>query len=251
MILTAFVFFSPMVYERTGNLKALVTGQLTGVGARDALRILKRAPNHSSYLSPVYFFKPVYFFSIENVNETAFSQVYKQKCQVHTPHNCTTIPKEQSQMFVSPKIRGGVLASWWLERFPGAAESDTGCSDPELAGAAVQGCCAPSHAAECSSAVQPQQRGAAVAGAACSSSRPEAAAEYAWSRLQPTLQPSEAPPWVWPQTEAAAWMEACNAPAGLLPPCSAAHNLQLLCHAPHSTAITLLRRRPLPLFQTI
>lgn len=144
-----------------------------------------------------------------------------------------------------------MLASWWLQRFPGAAESDTGCSDPELAGAAVQGCCAPSHAAECSSAVQPQQRGAAVAGAACSSSRPEAAAEYAWSRLQPTLQPSEAPPWVWPQTEAAAWMEACNAPAGLHLPCSAAHNLQLLCHATHSTAITLLRWRPLPLFQTI
>ena len=130
-----------------------------------------------------------------------------------------------------------MLASWWLQRFPGAAESDSGCSDPELAGAAVQGC-ASSHAAECSSTVQPQQRGAAVAGAACSSSssRPEAAAEYAWSRLQPTLQPSEAPPWVWPQTEAAAWMEACNAPAGLHPPCSAAHNLQLLCHAPHNPA---------------
>ena len=119
--------------------------------------------------------------------------------------------------------------------------------------------CEPSHAAECSSsssAVQPQQqRGAAVAAAACSSSRPEAAAEYAWSvRLQPTLQPSEALPWVWPQTEAAAWMEACNAPAGLHPPCSAAQNLQLLCHAHlHSTAaITpMLRRPPLPLFQAI
>ena len=110
--------------------------------------------------------------------------------------------------------------------------------------------CKASHAAECSSAVQLQQRGAAVAGAACSSSRPEAAAEYAWSRLQPTLQPSEAPPWVWPQTEAAAWMEACNAPAGLLhPPCSVAHNLQLLCHAPNSTAITLLRWKPLPHFR--
>ena len=46
-------------------------------------------------------------------------------------------------------------------------------------------------------------------------------------------------------------MEACNAPAGLHLPCSAAHNLQLLCHATHSTAITLLRWRPLPLFQTI
>ena len=103
----------------------------------------------------------------------------------------------------------------------------------------------PSHAAECSrsSGAAAQQRGAAC------SSRPEAAAEYAWSWLQRTLQPRPA--------LGVASDGGCSLDGGLQcscrpPPtlqCYTQHAAALPCTpAPHSKAITLLNWRPLPLF---
>ena len=93
-----------------------------------------------------------------------------------------------------------------MQRFPGAAESDTGCSDPEL----CRRCsaeCGNEHAAECSrvrqsaagsavaaAVVQP----AAVVAAACSSSssRPEAEVQSTPGRGCSPLCSERGPPWV-------------------------------------------------------